>query len=210
MKKAEEKEANAEQIVSPETIIPFEDFEKPERSSGDPVSEKASTESKESRRAESEFNPMEEEHDTVTAGLNTLPDLEPVPEAELPVETEPQETEAAAAGDIKMQPVEQETGIETAGTEESVAPAEMEASVPETPQEEMVAKTPQPETAPTETTEAESTETESERIARIVKEEIAKAENEPAVEASPESAPEPEESLPQEEALEVAGMEPQK
>jgi uncharacterized protein YgiM (DUF1202 family) len=216
MKKAEEESANAAPAVDPAAAIPFEDFEKPERSSGDPAAAQESADGKESRRVAEEFNPIDDAPDTVTAGLDTLPDLTPVPVADLPAEMKTPQSEDTTAGAIEMQPVEQETEkAETAPTEETVEQSEWAETVPT---EDMVESTDseevkqeEPEMAQAETAEPETVESESERIARIVQEEIANAESAPSEQAQP--APEPAqetdlESL-QETPLEVASIDPE-
>ena len=217
MKKAEEASANAPAAVDPAAAIPFEDFEKPERSSGDPAVAQESIDGKESRRFAGEFNPIGDEPDTMTAGLDTLPDLTPTPVADIPAEMDTPKLDDIAAGDIEMQPVEPEAEkVETASTEETVEQSE---KVETTSTEEMVeptepeeVKQEEPEVVQAETAEPETVESESERIARIVQEEIANAESAPSEQVQPELAPEPEqeavESL-QETPLEVASIDPE-
>ena len=197
-----EESVNAPKVVDPVAAIPFEDFEKPERSSGDPATAQESIDGKESRRAAGEFNPIGDEPDTVTAGLDTLPDLTPVPVADLPAEMGTPKLDDIGAGEIEMQPVEPETEkVETASTEETVEPTGPE----EVKQEE-------PEMAQAETAAPETVESESERIARVVQEEIAKAESAPSEQAQPaaESSQEMDlESFQQETPLEVARIDPE-
>ena len=192
MKKAEEKSAQVSQEVAPADVIPFEDFEKPERSTGDPTEGVQLADSKESSRAVGEFDPMGEEPDAVTASLDTLPDLKAEPVAAVPEEQTAEPTE-------------------TASMEEAAEPAQPQAMEPEAPQEQVQmqeqAQEPQPEMAQTENTGPGPVETESERIARIVKEEIAKAENTQTEQTPPEPVMEAE--SPQEEPLEVASIAPE-
>jgi uncharacterized protein YgiM (DUF1202 family)/Tfp pilus assembly protein PilF len=206
MKKAEEASAKVESAVDPAAAIPFEDFEKPERSSGDPAAVvEESVDVKESNRVAGEFNPNRDEPDTVTAGLDTFPDLKPVPVTELPEEIDTSKPEETAAGAIEMQPVEQEAETEeTASVEEPVEQAE-EVAEQATNEEAIPAE---PEAAQVENAAPESVESESERIARIVKEEIEKAENGQSEQAQPEAAEEAAVESPQETPLEVASIDP--
>jgi uncharacterized protein YgiM (DUF1202 family) len=217
MKKAEEAREIAESSVDPVATIPFEDFEKPERASGDPAAAgEESVDGKESQRVASEFNPNSDEPDTVTAGLDTLPDLKPVPVAELPEEIDTPEAEDTAAGAIEMQPVEQETEKAVAASAEEPVEQVKEEMPQEEPQTEEVAEQAtneeaipaEPETAQVENATPETVETESERIARIVKEEIEKAENGQSEQAQPEATEEAAVESPQETPLEVASIDP--
>ena len=197
LKKAEEKSASATQVADPSTLIPFEDFEKPERSTGEEVTTNEPTENKEGNRVAGDSDPINTEPDTVTASLDTLPDLKPVPVAELPEETETSEVEDTTVGDIAMQPAEPEAEqAESAATEEPVEQAGQE----ETPQAEMTQAA-----NPT----SESVESESERIARIVREEIERAESAEAEPTQPEPSTETEVESPIETPMEVAGIEPE-
>ena len=162
------------QEVDPVAAIPFEDFEKPERSSGEQADAKAPDEGKESHRVAGAFNPIRGEPDEGTAGLDTLPDLTPSQVAAVPAEMGAPQSTDTAAGDIEMQPAEQEPAQDAA------------ASV-----EETVEQATQQEEATLEEPVTESVESESERIARIVREEIAKEESAEHEQAQPESVQEP-------------------
>ena len=202
MKKVEEEAINAPQETDPAAAIPFEDFEKPERLSGDPDEASETTGIKESRMDAGEPDPMQNEPETVTASLETLPDLTPVPVAELPAEVDPPKSE-------EMAPGEQQAGkTETAAIEEPVEQAQPEEIQQEAPQE-AVPQEPQPEMAGVETTGPETVESESERIARIVKEEVAKAESAESEPAEPEPVKEVEVESPQETPMEMARVEPE-
>jgi len=214
MKKAEEASAKAEEASEPVATIPFEDFEKPERSNADSaMAAEESVNVEESNRIAEEFDPNRDESDTVTAALDTLPDLKPVPVSELPKEEVTTQPDEIAAGAIEMQPVEQEAEkTETASVEEPIEQVKEEEPQGEEPQAEEVAEqapaeeTPaEPEMAQAENAAPETTETESERIARIVKEEVEKAEKEQSEQAQPEEAVE----SPQETPMEVASIDPE-
>jgi uncharacterized protein YgiM (DUF1202 family) len=202
-KSIDEENVSGPQKVDPATAVPFEDFEKPERSSGEEVATKELTDGKENNRIASEFDPIREDPDAVTASLDTLPDLKPAPvEEALPEAVEvPKPDDTAVAGAIEMQPVEQEA--ETAGLAEAIAEqANKEGAKPEAP-----------EMAQTENAGSETVESESERIARIVREEIERSESaQPAQEqpepTQPEPAMEPAVESPQEEPMETASIDP--
>ena len=215
MKKAEEAIESIEQAAGPVATIPFEDFEKPERSSGDPTAVvQESVDGKENHRVAGEFNPNRDEPDTVTAGLDTLPDLKPVPVTELPEETDTPNLKETAAGAIEMQPAEQDAEkAVSASTEEPVEQVKEEMPQEEPQAEEVVeqastqeAEPATPEVAQAENSTPETVETESERIARIVKEEIEKAENGQSEEAQPEAEQEAVVESPQETPMEVASI----
>ncbi len=236
VEKTAEDSLDAPQSVDPVAAIPFEEFEKPERA--DSAEAMSPPESKESSRVASESDPMHEDAGEATASLDTLPDLTPIPASELPAEVEtPPAEEEVAAGEIEMQPEAQEADteaqetdtVETASTEETVEQAESVELPQEEPQveevveqasEESLQEAAQPEMAQTETAAPETVESESERIARIVAEEIAKAEEsapseqtqteappeEPQVEEAVEQASE---ESSQEESMEVASIAPE-
>ncbi len=190
----------AAQEIDPVAAIPFEDFEKPERSSGEQATAKEPADGKESRTVAGAFNPIRGEPDEVAMGLDTLPDLKPSEVAVLPAEMDVPQSDDTLAGDIKMQAAEQEKAkAETAAAEETVEPANKE----ETKQEE-----PETEMAQAENAKPETGESESERIARIVREEIANAES--AEQAPPEPAEEMQEDKEssQEQPMEVASVDP--
>lgn len=192
-KEIAEENVNGPQKVDPATAVPFEDFEKPERSSGEEVATKELTDGKESSRIASEFDPIREEPEAVTARLDTLPDLKPAPvEEALPEVVEvPEPDDTAVTEAIEMQPVEQAMEpTETAATE---APVE-QAATEET----------KPEMAQTENAGPETVESESERIARIVREEIERSESEQPAQEQTEPAME----SPQEEPMETASIDP--
>ncbi len=203
-----EESVAAPQDNDPVAAIPFEDFEKPERSGGEQTAARTPAESKDSQRVPAEFNPLSGDPDEVAAtGLDTLPDLKPAPVPVIPAEVEAPESTDTAAGDIKMKTVEQETTeAATASAESTIEPTNNE-----------VAKQEEPETAvaQAETAQPETVESESERIARIVKEEIAKAESAPPEQALPEQTqPEPvqemkAEASTEEKPMEVASFDPE-
>ena len=192
----------AAQEMDPVAVVPFEDFEKPERSSGEQTAAQEPDEGKESLRVAGE-------PDEPTAGLDTLPDLTPSQVATLPAEEEAPQSADTATGDIKMQPAEQEQAV-TASVEETVEqaiPEEAKQEVPAVVQTEQQAS---PEEKPmeeagvspeVESATPESVESESERIARIVREEIAKEE-------SAQTQSEPQASS-EEEPMEVARVDPE-
>jgi len=223
------------QEVDPVAAIPFEDFEKPERSSGEQAAPKAPDEGKESLRVAGEFNPIREGSDEGTAGLDTLPDLTPSQVAAVPAEMDAPQSIDTAADDIEMQPVEQEPAQDAAASsEEASISKEAESSGPESVESEnermariLKEEIPQSETAQPEQAQSEpvqemkaapgSVESESERIARIVREEIAKDESAEPEQAQPESVQEPEaeqemeaepQAIPEEEPMEVASVDP--
>jgi uncharacterized protein YgiM (DUF1202 family)/cytochrome c-type biogenesis protein CcmH/NrfG len=155
------------QEVDPVAAIPFEDFEKPERSSGEQADAKAPDEGKESLRVAGAFNPIRDDSDEGTVGLDTLPDLTPSQVAAVPVEMDAPQSTDIAAGDIKMQPAEQEPAEDVIASEEASISKEAESAAPE------------------------PVESESERIARIVREEIAKDESAEHEQAQSEPVQEP-------------------
>jgi uncharacterized protein YgiM (DUF1202 family) len=181
-KNIDEENVSGPQKVDPATAVPFEGFEKPERSSGEEVATKELTDGKENNRIASEFDPIREDPDAVTASLDTLPDLKPaLVEEALPEAVEvPKPDDTAVAGAIEMQPVEQ--AAETAGLAEAIAEQANKEG----------AKSEAPEMAQTENAGSETVEFESERIARIVREEIERSESgQPAQEQSEPTQPEP-------------------
>jgi uncharacterized protein YgiM (DUF1202 family)/TolA-binding protein len=218
-KVAEDNGASA-QAMDPTAAIPFEDFEKPERSS-EQAAEKESNGGKGSLRVADEFDSMGDEPNTESAGLDTLPDLKPSPVATLPEEVEAPQSADTATGDIKMQPAEQEPEETlTASVEEHVKEAVEEEAKQEAPEAESTESAnetmarilkeeippeavqepaQEAETQPTPAEEnslevagsSESVESESDRIARIVREEIANSENEGSDQAQPEAVQEP-------------------
>ncbi|MDH3257289.1 MAG: hypothetical protein OEM27_06700, partial [Nitrospinota bacterium] len=97
-----DKGVTTSQAINPVAAIPFEDFEKPERSSGEQVASKIPFASKESRRIADEFNPIRDEPDTGSAGLDTLPDLTPVEVAALPEEMDAPQSTDSSAGAIEQ------------------------------------------------------------------------------------------------------------
>jgi uncharacterized protein YgiM (DUF1202 family) len=191
--------------------IPFEDFEKPERSSGEQAPAKDRAEGSDIRRA-GESDPVHGEPDAVAADLDTQPDLEPVQVAALPVVTDATSSSDALAGDIQMQPAEQEPVIAAPAaveeTEKQVSPEEVKQE--EVKQEEPQVE-PQTEMAQSKNAEPEPVESENERIARIVQEEIALAESAQPEPVMPEPAQEMqvEKESPQEESMEVARFDPE-
>jgi uncharacterized protein YgiM (DUF1202 family) len=242
-------------IDDPVAAIPYEEFEKPERAGADQMAGMNSTEGKESRAVAAEFSPSREEPDTMAAGLDTLPDLEPSQVAALPAEMDTPTSVEPSTGEIEMQPADPQASMEekamegsdvseeavSAATEsveseserierlikeemsqaESKLPdqaqpepapevmAEPQMSPEETTMEESVS-VPAEEAASTESVPAESTESEADRIARVVREELAKAEGEQPTE--PESTPEAEvqpEVTPEETPMEVAALDPE-
>ncbi len=230
-----EENVGAAQEMDPLAAIPFEDFEKPERSSGEQATAKAPDEGKESLRVAGEFNAT----DGSATGLDTLPDLKPSPVVALPVEMDaPQSTDTATAsveGAVE-QAVKEEMPLEEASVdpwdqaikEEVPAVAQAESVEPEQAQPESVQETEpvqemaaEPQASPAESLEvagsSESEESESERIARVVREQIA-AENAASEQAQPEpSAQEPEpvqemaaepQAIPEEQPMEVANVDP--
>ena len=223
-----EENVGAAQEMDPVAAIPFEDFEKPERSSGEQATAKAADEGKESLRVADEFNATDGEPDGTAAGLDTLPDLTPSPVVVVPAEMDaPQSTDTF------------EEAIEQASKEEAIEKA-LEAESAESENEQMTrilkeeipaAETAQPEPVQPETAQeveiepqaspaeekslevagsSESVESESDRIARIVREQIA-AENEESEPVQPEPveeiAAEPQ-AIPEEQPMEVAGFGP--
>jgi uncharacterized protein YgiM (DUF1202 family) len=165
----------------PVAAIPFEDFEKPERASGDPMAGMNSTEGKERRAVADEFSPTREEPDQMAAGLDTLPDLEPSQVAALPAEMDAPPSADTSTGEIEMQPAEPQVSVEEKTIEESDVSQESESDriarilKEEMPQEESV---------------QESVESESERIERLIKEKMSQAESELPEQTQPEPAPE--------------------
>ena len=218
MKKAEEAIAKVEEAADPVVTIPFEDFEKPERSSGGPTAvAQESGDGKESSRVAGEFNPNRDEPDMVNAGLDTLPDLKPVPVTEHPEEINIPKPEETAAGAIEMQPVVQEA---EKAVNASVDGEPVEQVAEEAPQEELQvaeevaeqvgtqeAVPAEPEVVHAENATPETVESESERIARIVREEIEKAESVQSEQAQPEPVQEAE--TPSKEPMEVASIDPE-
>jgi uncharacterized protein YgiM (DUF1202 family) len=195
------------QEIDQAKAIPFEDFEKPERSSGEQAPAKEPVDGNENRRVVAEFDPIRGEPETVTASLDTLPDLKPVPVAAIPLVTEAPDAAETKAGDIQMQPAEQEQAMAVPDSEEET----VEPVSQEEPQEEAKQEEPQTEMAQAENAEPETVESESERIARIVKEEIAIAEGAQSQQAQTEPAQEMQTNneSPQEESLEVARFDPE-
>ena len=193
-KEIEEENVSGPQKVDTETAVPFEDFEKPVRSGGEEVATKGVADGIENSRLTSEPEAAQEVPASVSASLDTHPDLEPIPVEELPEEKEAPkpDDDTAVAGAIEMQPAEQEQEMESPETP-AEAPVEQAATEETKPAE--------PETVQAENTASESDETESERIARIVKEEIAKSEGAQTEPEQPEAQPEPE---PSEPSMEVA------
>ena len=153
-------------IDDPVAAIPFEEFEKPVRAGADQMAGMNSTEGKESRAVADEINPILEEPDTVAAGLDTLPDLEPSQVAALPAEMETPPSVEPSTGEIEMQPADPQAAIEEKTMEKSVASEEAVSAA------------------------TESVETESERIERLIKEEMSQAESQLPEPAQPEPAPE--------------------
>jgi len=225
-----EENVGAAQEMDPVAAIPFEDFEKPERSSGEQATAKAPDEGKESLRVAGEFNATDGEPGGTAAGLDTLPDLKPSPVVALPAEMDaPQSTDTATA------PVEE--AVEQASKEEAIQESP-EAESAESENEKMarilkeetpVAETAQPEPAQPEAVQeveiesqaspaeekslevagsSESEESESDRIARIVREQIA-AENAASEQAQPEAVQEPEPSAQEPETVQEMATEPQ-
>ena len=191
-----EENVAAAQEMDPVAVIPFEDFEKPERSSGEQVAAKKPDEGKESLRVAGERDEPAEGD----ANLDTLADLKPSPVVALPAEIDAPQSTDTATGDIKMQPAEQELAeTVTAPVEETVEQAGNETAKQEEPA-------------------IESVESESDRIARIVREEIAKAESAEPEHAQPEPVQEPEpapemaaepQAVPEEKPMEVASVDPE-
>jgi uncharacterized protein YgiM (DUF1202 family) len=186
-----EENVGAAQEMDPVAAIPFEDFEKPERSSGEQATAKAPDEGKESLRVAGEFNATDGEPDGTAAGLDTLPDLTPSPVVVVPAEMDAPQSTDTAAGDFKMQPAEQEpVGAATAPVEETIEQASKEEAIQEAP-------------------EAESAESENEKMARILKEEIPAAETAQPEPVQPEAVQEveiePQANPAEEKSLEVAG-----
>jgi uncharacterized protein YgiM (DUF1202 family)/cytochrome c-type biogenesis protein CcmH/NrfG len=180
------------QEVDPVAAIPFEDFEKPERSSGEQVDAKAPDEGKESLRVASEFSPIRDGSDKGAAGLDTLPDLTPSQVAAVPAEIDAPQSTDTAAGDNIMQPAEPEPAQDAT------------ASV-----EETVEQTTQQEEATLEEPVTESVESESDRIAQILKEEIPQAETAQPEPVQPEPVQEVEaepQASPEEKTMEEAGI----
>jgi len=165
------------QEMDPVVAIPFEDFEKPERSSGEQADAEEPDEGKESLRVAGAFDPLRGEADAGAAGLDTLPDLKPSPVDEEEAKQEEPEMAVAQAESAEPEPAQPEPV------------QEMEAEPQATPEEFMEEASISQEA---ESTTPESVESESERIARIVKEEIANAENEQSEQAEPEPVQESE------------------
>jgi uncharacterized protein YgiM (DUF1202 family) len=179
-----EENVGAAQEMDP--VVPFEDFEKPERSSEEQVTAQESNKGKESLRAAGEFNPTRDESTEGAAGLDTLPDLEPSQVASVPAEMDAPQPTDMATGDIKMQPAEQEP------VEAVTAP--VEETVEQSKQEEP---------------EIESVESESDRIAQILKEEIPQAETAQPEPAQSEPVQEMEvepQTIPEEKPVEEASV----
>ena len=217
-KVAEDNGASA-QAMDPVAAIPFEDFEKPERSS-EQVAEKESNDGKGSLRVADEFDSMSDEPNTESAGLDTLPDLKPSPVATLPEEVEaPQsadtttvtasaeEPEKEAVEEVAKQEAPEVESVETENElmarilKDEIPPAETaqpaEQVQPEAIQEPEPVQEPQAvaEEKPIEAAESsESEESESDRIERIVREEIEKTEREELEQAQP-APPEPAEVM---------------
>jgi len=135
------------QEIDPVAAIPFEDFEKPERSSGEQAAAKEPADGKESRAVAGEFNSNRGEPDEMAAGLDTLPDLKPSQVVALPVEMDAPQLADTSAGDIKMQQAEQEQAeAVTASAENTVEQANEEEAKQEEPEAEVTqAESVQPE-----------------------------------------------------------------
>lgn len=199
------------QEIEQAKAIPFEDFEKPERSGGDQALVKDRAEDNGVRTAGAGFDPMGGEPDAVTAALDTQHDLKPVPVAVIAAETIAPDSAETKAGDIQMQQAEQEQAKALPASEEETAPQASQEEPQEAVQQEEPQEEPQAEMAQAEKAEPEPVESESERIERIVKEEIALSEAAQPDPVQPEPAPEmqAEKESPPEETLEVARLEPE-
>jgi uncharacterized protein YgiM (DUF1202 family)/Tfp pilus assembly protein PilF len=188
VEKVAEDNGDSAQAMDPVAAIPFEDFEKPERSS-EQVAEKESNDGKGSLRVADEFDSMGDEPHTEIAGLDTLPDLKPSPVVTPPEEMNTPQLADTATGDIKMQPAEQ-------GPMEAVT---------------ALVEEPVKEEAKQEVPEVESVESENELMARILKEEIPPAETDQTAEqVQPETVQEPEpvqepQAVAEEKPIEAAG-----
>ena len=165
----EEEDVTAAQASPPAPEVPFEDPSKPVRAGNDTPDTSASPEQ---RPASASSEPGRSDPSATAASLETSADLEPTQATAIP-------TEIATA-----QPAEPPATAVTAP-----APAQPEQDMP-APQAVNVEKTVQTGPAAAPAPSKESEESESERIARIIREEMAKEEQ--AKNASqPTSAPAP-------------------